>query len=197
MPLQPPNNPFDSFTWLKEFNEAISIIMRKKFVGFRCEPFVTEPHNTNGFIMEKGKSDAAGNYTIGLYWLGFYYKIWNGQEPKRMALPWFGCQFVDEFTIDIIVHPITNSIADNTRLYKYLFDNEYSKGIHATHQKRFSCQNNSKPNNLLRCRFDDYMRITKGYSNFSFSNWICSNTQEADLEDFFETINTNFLVPYI
>ena len=197
MPLQPPNNPFDSFTWLKEFNEPISIIMRKNFVGFRCEPLVAKPLNINGFIMEKGKLDAAGNYTIGLYWLGFYYKIWKDQGPNIMALPWFGCQFVDEFNIDIIVHPITNKIADNTRLHAHLFANEYSNGVHATHQKRFSCQNNSNPNNLLRCRFDDYMRLTKGYSNFSFSNWIRSNTQEADLEEFFETINANFLVPYI
>lgn len=198
MPLQPPNDPFDSFTWLKEFNAAIPIIMRKNFTDFRCEPLVTKPCNINEFIMKKGKLDATGNYTIGHYWIGFYYKLWKYQEPNRIALPWFGCQFVDEFTIDIIiVHPITNKIADNTRLHMYLFNNEYSNCVHATDQKRFSCQKNSNPKSLLRCRFDDYMRHAKGYSNFSFSNWIRSNTQEADISEFFETINVDFLVPHI
>ncbi len=97
MPLKPPTNQFESLSvWLKEFNKTVATIIR----GFSLEPYVTNQFQSV-IPTEKGKSNASGIYTDGEYWLGFYYKLRN--EP-RVALPWFGCEFVDKFNISIIVH---------------------------------------------------------------------------------------------
>ena len=200
MPLQLPSSSFQSFTWLNEFIATVSDIIYQNHVGFECERFVTNPVVVNGIVHQKGKRNAAGNYTNGMYWLGFYYKLWKAENSNNIALPWFGCEFVDEFTIDIMVHPITALQAgvNNTELHHYLLENEYSHGIHGTLQEPFCCQVNANPNYLLRYRFDDYMKNVKGKSNFSLSNWICSSrTQEDDLREFFETVNANHLAPHI
>jgi len=205
--MQSPSNPFQSFTWLSEFIATVSDIISQNHVGFECEPFVAQPISVRGISHVKGKRDAAGDYTNGMYWLGFYYKLWKAENPNR-ALPWFGCQFVNEFTIDIIVHPIADKYAgaDNHGLHDYLFLNEYAGGnvphqepiIHGTVQEPFCCQSNSRPDILLRYRFDDYMKNVKGESNFRLSNWICSSsTQKDDLRKFFETVNANHLAPHI
>lgn len=195
MPLTPLNNPFESFTWLNEFNEVIVRIINdnNRHKGFNCKPHLTKPFTINGCSMKKGKLDAAGNYDIGFYWLGFYYRLRQGQAPNRMALPWFGCQFFNEFTIDIVVHSNRKYEGGepNHILHAYLFNN-------GTLRAPFSGQPYSEPQFLLRCRFDDYMKYIKGHSNFDFGNWICSSkTQEADLTDFFEVINANYLAPHI
>ncbi len=203
---QPPNNPFDSFRWLKDFISAVPRIIGKNSNpgAFQCSCYVTQPTSINNYTMRAARSDATGNYTIGLYWLGFYYKLWQN-NPMSIAIPWFGCQFSDEFTIDIIVHPnITLGGAHpNQNLSQYLLNNEYAgyNGplmIHGTPQKPFSCQANSRPNILLRYRFDDYMKYKKGNPAFDLESWIHScNNQENDLADFFEDVNANHLAPNI
>jgi len=100
MALNLPTNPFQSFKWLKEFNETISRIINNPHSGLGSEIYTTNSNKINGFTLSKGKLDSAGIYTNGLYWLGFYYTI---PRNKQTALPWFGCQFVEEFSIDIIV----------------------------------------------------------------------------------------------
>jgi hypothetical protein len=193
--MTPPNNPFESFTWLSQFIEAVPNIVAGNHNGFGCESFVTP--NPNG-VARRG--NATGNSTNGIYWLGFYYKLWSAEKTNNKALPWFGCSFVDEFTICIIVEAINaqDAKANNVGLHKYLLNREYSGGIHGSAQKPFGRQINKKPEEGLWYRFDDYMTIVKCESNFSLSDWICSGRNQAgDLREFFETVNANHLAPNI
>ena len=71
MPLQPPSNPFDYFSWLKEFNAAILRIIEKRHTGFSCEPFLAAPEILQGFAAKKSIYCATGNYNTGYFWMGF------------------------------------------------------------------------------------------------------------------------------
>jgi hypothetical protein len=198
----PPNNPSESFAWLHDFIATIPRIVGGNHNGFGCEPYLRKPCVVNGIVYQEGRGPGpAGIHTNGTYWVGFYYKLWNNQYPNAKALPWFGCGFNDEFTIDICVHPIQNQTVGTRQLFNYLRDHLHSTGNHATLQKPF-CSQQEQMGYYVRCRFHDYMRMGFGSRvpdpNFSLSNWICSSqTQEKDLSDFFETINAKFLVPHI
>lgn len=194
--LHPPKNPFESLNnWLVSFNKTVAKIVSNRSIGsFHLEPYVGNTFQSV-FPTEKNKGDSVGIYTDGEYWLGYYYKIWNN---NRVAMPWFGCEFVDKFNISIIIHKDkTADKTNNSELHRYLLLNEFRK------RKLWVSQINANETTLLKCCFSDYMRI--GYENirvenpkFNLSDWMCSSTnQDADLKEFFDTINTIYLGPHI
>jgi|GEM_PF-2653985 len=199
----PPNNPSESFAWLHDFIATIPKVVGGNHNGFECRLHAGAPVVRNGIVYQDGRGQGpAGIQTNGGYWVGFYYRLWN--NPNAIALPWFGCGFDHlhkEFNIGICVHPIHNRTVDTRRLFNYIGQHLHNTGNHATLQTPFCSQRDVK-SSMVRCRFDDYMRMGFGGKipnpNFDFENWICSSqTQEGDLRDFFETINAKFLVPNI
>ena len=200
MPLQPPNNPLESLSvWLKDFNETVYKIIRSTTIkGVHLEPYVTNPaiHPFPlGVPVGAAKASATGIYTDGEYWLGFYYKVSDG---NRAAHPWFGCEFVDRFNISIMVDRNTSlKGVTNISLHQYLLLNEFRK------KPLWVTQANSNENLILKCCFSDYMKIgypgiRTGNVNFNLNDWMCSSTtQQEDLKEFFKVINENYLAPHI
>jgi hypothetical protein len=184
MPLQPPRNPLDSFSWLKEFNVAIFEIINK---NSSCTPRLKNDGRT-------GIDGSTGIMRDGHCWIGFYYFL--SRQPS--ISPWFGLWNEDNgnFSIGILIE---HSVRDNLTFIQRLINQPPHYG---EHQKFFTHRPNAKIEEQLLCSFSDYMRMGYGKRaanpSFSLNNWITSSTtQESDLKDFFETINAKFLVPYI
>ncbi len=189
MSLQPSSNLFDSFSWLKAFNVAIfDIITNKNYKDFSC--YTRLANNPPA-----SKADSAGIQSDGNYWIGFYYFLSGQGRPQPKVSPWFGLWSEDNgnFSIGILIE--SDAAANNPAFIERLLGN----GEH----KKFVIHNtNVTRHQQLRCSFNDYMRMGYGEraadSGFSLENWFnSSTTQRVDLEDFFETINAEFLVPHI